>query len=398
MNYWYSALFLLLFLTSCQETVENTSEKKTEESTTQEAPSKQRDNTEPVSEISTKTYTIADVAGIYVGELPCADCEKMDYRIELTPDGGYTERIYYIGKSKEPHETIGKYTITAENKINLGKYNPGMNYLGITETGLLMLDIDGNIISGTLAAKYVLNPFVEETTTQNGTPINTRMWNDGIEFYASGNEPNWSLTLDLEKEIVFKVGDETIVVPPSEPEMAQDADILRFRSVTESVELILTITSDPLCNDQMSSQAYDASVRVELKWSKESDYSSWTGCGRYSIHPELFETSWKLISLNDIPAEDSKYERGAPELTFRFFDRGFSGHDGCNEVGGRFSVRADKFSFSSFASTAISCPDMTASREFNIAVQGETFSYVIFDELLTLTRMQSKLVFAKVQD
>jgi uncharacterized membrane protein/heat shock protein HslJ len=397
MKYWYFFLVLITSLTACQETTENEPEN-IEDKPTPEAPVKQPEQTEPATDISQKNYTIADVAGVYVGQLPCADCEKMDYRIELTPDGGYTERIYYIGKSKEPHETIGKFTITAENKIDLGKYNPGMNYLGITETGLLMLDIDGNVISGPLASKYVLSPFAEQTSMQSDIPINTRMWNTGVEFYASGNEPNWSLTLDLEKEIVFKVGDETIVVPPSAPEMAQDADILRFRSVTERVELILSIASDPMCNDQMSSQAYDASVRVELKRSGESDYSSWTGCGRYSIHPELFETSWKLISLNDIPTEDSKYQRGAPELTFRAFDRGFGGHDGCNEVGGRISIRADKFSFSSFASTALSCPNMTASREFNIAVQGETFSYVIFDELLTLTQFKNKLVFAKVQN
>lgn len=397
MKHWYSALILLLLLSACQETAENKIQKPQVEPTEQ-VPAKEPEVKEPASELSQKSYTIADVAGIYVGELPCADCEKMDYRIELTPDGGYTERIYYIGKSKEAYETVGKYTLTPGNKIDLGKYKPGMNYLGITETGLLMLDIDGNIITGQLASKYVLKPFVEEASAESERDINTRMWDDGIEFYASGNEPNWSLTLDLEKEIVFKVAGETVIVPPSEPELAQDADILRFRSVTESVELILTISSDPLCNDQMSSQAYDASVQVEIKRNNESDYTSWTGCGRYSIHPELFETSWKLISLNDIPAEETKYQRGAPELTFRFFDRGFGGHDGCNEVGGRFSVRADKFSFSTFASTALSCPDMMASREFNMAVQGETFSYVIYDEILTLTRFKGKLVFAKVRE
>ncbi len=388
------SLFLIPTLFACQNTEEENKSIQNKEAV--ETPSEEpQQQIQEMPEVENRTLTNADVAGIYDGELPCADCEVMDYRIELKLNGDYTERIYYVGKSKEAHETVGKYTFTEDNKIFLGKYNPGMNYLAKTKNGLLMLDIDGNVISGPLATKYALTRF-QEVVPEDGKAINEQMWNKGVEFYASGNEPFWKLTLDLEKEIVFEaMGQPTIIVPPNEPELAQDADVLRIRSVNGNVELILTIASDPLCNDQMSSQAYDASVKVEVKKNNESDYQTWEGCGRYSIHPELFSQAWKLVSINDVAAEETKYQRGAPEITFRAFDRGFGGHDGCNEIGGRVSVRGDKLSFSSFASTALSCPDMTASREFNIAVQGETFSYVIFDELLTLTRFKSKLVFAK---
>ena len=223
MRYSLLTFTLLLFFSACQQ---NTDPLEIDTETTSEEPVEEATPELIEIQVSEDSISIEEVVGIYVGDLPCADCERMDYRIELTPDGGYTERIYYIGKSKEPHETVGKFVITEDNKIDLGKYIPGMNFLAKTEKGLLMLDIDGNVINGPLAQRYLLSPFVEEELAPYDESINTRMWNDGIEFYAADAETGWSLTLDLEKEIVFQAkGEQAIVVPPAEPELAEDADL-----------------------------------------------------------------------------------------------------------------------------------------------------------------------------
>jgi hypothetical protein len=104
-----------------------------------------------------KTINSLDYLGIYSGVLPCAACEGIETTIELGSGNSYVKKIIYLGK--EDHqvvETSGTFTWNEDgNTITLiEEIAPNQYFVG--ENVLFHLDIDGNRISGELAANYVL--------------------------------------------------------------------------------------------------------------------------------------------------------------------------------------------------------------------------------------------------
>ena len=117
-------------------------------------------NTDSNKAISTagNAQTSLDWAGIYSGILPCADCPGIIVTFTLNSDLTYTmERIY------QDRETIVSTTGTFKwdatgNKISLQNVeeNEGFKYFLIQENQLLMLDIEGNVITEPFADNYIL--------------------------------------------------------------------------------------------------------------------------------------------------------------------------------------------------------------------------------------------------
>jgi heat shock protein HslJ len=65
----------------------------------------------------------------------------------------------------------------------------------------------------------------------------------------------------------------------------------------------------------------------------------------------LAGTSWKLVSLNDMPVLKG------PELTIRFSDGQIAGSSGCNSFGGSYKINGQKLTTSSMVSTMMACVD-----------------------------------------
>ena len=93
------------------------------------------------------------LAAVYAGEVPCADCEGIDYRLDLRPDFSYEARMIYKGKSEEPFEFSGAYAFTQDSIVVLEKETPGMNYFRIVPAGL----ISATLLSKRLALGYLLS-------------------------------------------------------------------------------------------------------------------------------------------------------------------------------------------------------------------------------------------------
>jgi len=98
-----------------------------------------------------------DYAGIYEGTIPCADCSGIDIVITLDNQGNYTKKMTYQGK--EPNNvftTKGTYKWNdAGNKITLmAESDPDIYQVG--ENQLIMLDENGDKITGEFANMYVL--------------------------------------------------------------------------------------------------------------------------------------------------------------------------------------------------------------------------------------------------
>lgn len=105
---------------------------------------------------------------------------------------------------------------------------------------------------------------VEEPVESNPFSYQEKFVN-GVDFYARGNEPNWTLEIDLEKSMSFTTMDDIkLSTPAVEGIKAQDSDVTLFRAKTEKGELIVTVIKDN-CEDNMSGEKFSYKVRVEAK-------------------------------------------------------------------------------------------------------------------------------------
>jgi copper homeostasis protein (lipoprotein) len=100
-----------------------------------------------------------DWSGSYEGVLPCADCPGIETEIVLSKDMQFSKKTKYLGKTGETQEVSGTFLWNeAGNQVilNIPGGNPAQEFYLVGENKIIMLDIQGNRISGDLANRYVL--------------------------------------------------------------------------------------------------------------------------------------------------------------------------------------------------------------------------------------------------
>lgn len=98
-----------------------------------------------------------DYWGVYQGTVPCADCAGIEMTLVIHENDTYERFLKYLGKGdSEMIEQRGSFewneagsAITLEERHGSTKYRVG-------ETALLQLNTEGEVITGDLADKYVL--------------------------------------------------------------------------------------------------------------------------------------------------------------------------------------------------------------------------------------------------
>jgi uncharacterized membrane protein len=301
--------------------------------------------------------TALKVQGIYEGVVPCADCNGILTKIQLYPDMMYRTEMTYTGKSTTPIVDSGKYSINNEGVILLGDSANGYNQITFDNDHLVMLDKNGKQIEGSLAEKYFLYPLNQQPKMENNE-INPNFliekYQRGIDFYAQGNEPFWNLEMDLDKESTFKVMDGLhFNAPAVEPSQAMDANVKRYRSVTESGEIIIQIGKSK-CEDTMADKTYGYNVKVDYKTSKETEYSSYKGCGDYVPDVRLHNI-WAIMSVGDTTLNQADFGKKYPTIEINTAEGRVFGNDGCNNLNGKVNFEPGKIEFGPMASTMMAC-------------------------------------------
>ncbi|MDR0560602.1 MAG: copper resistance protein NlpE [Prevotellaceae bacterium] len=97
-----------------------------------------------------------DWNGVYTGTVPCADCPGINVMITLNLDETYQISYQYIDRDKTPIVVSGKFkwdksggSVTLDCKDYPSRYMVGENML-------FQLDMEGKMITGEHADKYVL--------------------------------------------------------------------------------------------------------------------------------------------------------------------------------------------------------------------------------------------------
>lgn len=135
---------LALFTTACSEAPKEETAVDTTQVQTEAA------KTVPVGDTSQNSL---DWAGSYEGVLPCASCEGIQTLITIQSDNSFVQETVYLGKDEKILKLMGKAAWDEKGqKITL---EDGTQYL-VGENQLIMLDTEGQRITGDLAANYVL--------------------------------------------------------------------------------------------------------------------------------------------------------------------------------------------------------------------------------------------------
>lgn len=120
------------------------------------------DSPEADSEMNSKALSkssekVLDWDGTYKGITPCADCEGIETSVTLNRDKTYEMTTKYLGKGKDTLHVSGSFNWSDDGStVRLDiKNKPNQFLVGANQ--LIMLDMEGNKITGALAKKYVLN-------------------------------------------------------------------------------------------------------------------------------------------------------------------------------------------------------------------------------------------------
>jgi heat shock protein HslJ/uncharacterized membrane protein len=337
--------------------------------------------------LQANSETLDRLAGKYGGYLPCADCPGIEYTLTLYRDGTYSESLFYTDRSAQAIARSGAFTVDGEVVI-LDKRDAGMKFFARHPRGLLMLDASQNIIAGDLSERYILSRKAQYGGDMQNTDTLMRMqekMNQGIDFYASGSEPSWSLDIDFDKFMRFKslTAIPELNTPAGREAKAQDADVTSYRARTEDGMLIVTIFKGP-CEDSMSGETFPLKVRVDAKYTADADYVQFEGCGRYVVDYRLNDI-WVLTKFNQQPLNSDDFAKGLPVVEFHLTDNRVSGSTGCNRMTGGFEARGKTITFGQMATTRMACPNMVFEQDFLTALAGKKLTYTVGEGNLLLT-------------
>lgn len=247
--------------------------------------------------------------------------------------------------------------------------------------GMLFLISCAHLLSKHPADKNInaeaVNSTRHLTTDSSFAPDRFRkQFEQGIDFLATGNEPFWSIEIDFDKYMHFKIpGGIDITTPAVEGARAADADIMRYRAVTEKAELIVQIRRMECVND-MSGEKLACSVTIDVKANNENGYTTYKGCGRYLADSRLHDI-WVLETINHNPVKATDFGKGLPQLEFNLTEKRIFGSTGCNNINTTIDVLGKKIHFGRIASTRMACPNMDFESGYLKKLENKTIPYQI---------------------
>jgi len=220
----------------------------------------------------------------------------------------------------------------------------------------------------------------------------------GIDFYAVGNEPFWSLDMDFNKGFHFKNLDGLeFNVPVVKPDKAMDANVIRYRSATESGEIIIQLNQTE-CSDTMSGQKFEYAVTVDVKTNKDSDFKTYKGCGNY-VPDFRLHNIWVIKEVNGRQLNSMTFKEGMPNLELNTSDNTIMGFDGCNNFNGKMSSVHGTITIGMLMSTMKSCPDNAdISFQINNILSGKKISYKFEKGFLDFYKNKKKVLVLKNVD
>lgn len=317
---------------------------------------------------SIKSLGKNDFSGLYQGITPCADCVGIKTSIDIKPDFTYQKTNIYLEKEVYLKQ-IGSWKIKNDSTILLNENGLERAYR-IRKDDLIILDGDENTITGDIASHFILH---KVNTTENTEGDYSALKERKIDFFATGNEPFWSLEYTVNKSIKFTLLGENKPIILQSLFITYKDGITIIKDRTKKSTLEVYIYDFPCVND-MSGQI--SSYYVEVK-EKGKIYK---GCGS-AIQPNFeLAGNWNLSFIKDFTIPKSKTGKEA-FINFDIQDKMLNGNLGCNNFGAQYQINEGKITFSKMFSTLMACQDMETENKFSSVIE-EINNYKVVNNVL----------------
>jgi len=290
----------------------------------------------------------ASLPATFVGVLPCADCEGIDYHLDIMPDGSYALRNRYLGKEVDrAHDDIGTWALSSDGitlTLKGGREAPVHFSIESAQT-LRKLDLLGRPIDSELdydlRRRTAFEP-IEPRATMQG--MFTYMA-DAASFLECTTGRRLPVAMeraypDLERAYLSAKGE------PGQPVMALVEGAIALRPPMEGPSPVPTLLVDGF-------------LRLEPG----------AACPARFRTARLEGTEWRLVALGEEGVAPPPDGRPVAGLVLRAEDRRAAGSDGCNRFMAGYELEADRLRFTQAASTMMACAEgMEVARRFTEAL------------------------------
>jgi copper homeostasis protein (lipoprotein) len=277
--------------------------------------------------------TLGALPASFEGELPCADCPGIHYRLDLFEDRVFFLRMTYLGRGAGAiSDAVGTWALAGDKALlTLFTGESGPVFFQVIDADTIRkLDIEGREIDSTLSynlrRKEGLAP-IEPRLTMRGMyryMADAALFEEcisGRRFQVAQEADNLALErayLDARRE-------------PGEPILVSLQGRIAERPAMEGEAMVLTVVPERFLG-----------------------ISPGETCGVKRPTAKLENTYWKLTRLGNEPVLIGAMQR-EPHVVLHSADLRVAGFGGCNNINGSFEVEDDRISFGPMATTMLAC-------------------------------------------
>ncbi len=216
---------------------------------------------------------------------------------------------------------------------------------------------------------------------QDSTDLSMKKYYEGVDFYATGNEPFWSLDIAINQFLKFNtLSGISIKLGSVQSEKAMDANVVRYATQTPEGPFTATISQNE-CIDNMSGDTSAYRVIVELNNPGDKNYKKFEGCGNYVPNFAL-NRKWVLKNFGDDELSITEIKNKIPELDIDLERMRFAGYAGCNRIAGGIFLEYNLIRFSNPVSTMMMCENMDLEKKFIDAISRVIYFKILGNQLL----------------
>ena len=278
----------------------------------------------------------------FSGDLPCADCPGMRYRLNLFADQSFFLSTVYAGRDSPAVYDIGSWHLAGDRRtMSLhGEHERPLMFRLIDPNTLRKLDLDGRDIES--AHNYSLTRMgrfeaIEPHLTMRGM---YRYLADTGSFTECLTRQRWPVAQE-DDNAALELGYLKVRRDPGEELMVSVEGHVKLLPPMEGASRRLTLVV----------------THFTGVWPGET-------CGARFVTSDLQNTYWKLTALNGKPIFVADQQR-EPSLTLHSDQLRVAGSGGCNRLMGSYEVNGKELHFGKLAGTMMACAaGMDTEKEF----------------------------------
>jgi len=285
---------------------------------------------------------IAPLPASYVGDLPCADCAALRYRLNLFADRTYFLGTEYVGRRNAQFYDIGNWGLSSDGstlRLQGGRDAPTTFRVVDTRT-LRLLALDGSEIQSPHNHSLLRTAAFE--------PLQPRLKLRGMYRYMA-DAAVFSECTTGQRWPVAQQGDLT----------ALQLEYLKLRS-EPGAELLVNVEGtvrDVLHAERKGMQRVLVVERFLGATPRET-------CGPRGATSGLLDTYWVLTLLNGNPVTVAANQR-EPSLVLHTAQQRVAGFSGCNRLNGSYTLNGARLAFGQMLGTMMACTEgMALEKEF----------------------------------